>query len=90
VSKSKPDIVESVLSRVKESSPGFIAWYRRLPPEDLSRLESLRDRWASGEVQIQKRALARAIIEECRDRGLYVTGVQGVEDWLNHATGKKR
>jgi hypothetical protein len=36
-------------------------------------------------VAIQKRALARAIIETCRERGFPVSGVQGVEHWLNAA-----
>jgi len=78
-------IAEDVLGRAANYQPGFVAWHCKLPPEALAELEALRSRWASGEVAIQKRALARAIIETCRERGYPVSGVQGVEHWLNAA-----
>jgi hypothetical protein len=48
----------------------------------LAELEALRERWVSGELGLQKRALARSIIQSLKDRGLPVSGVQGVEHWL--------
>jgi hypothetical protein len=76
-------IADDVLGRAANYQPGFVAWHCKLPPDVLAELESLRARWANGEIAIQKRALARAIIETCRERGLHVSGVQGVEHWLN-------
>lgn len=83
-SKRKPaSIADEIVSRVKNYRPGFNAWHCDLPADVLAELEALRARWANGEIAIQKRALARAIIETCRERGLHVSGVQGVEHWLN-------
>ena len=85
-SKGKPtSIADDVLSRAQNYAPGFAAWHCKLPPDALAELEALRSRWASGELAIQKRALARAIIETCRERGYPVSGVQGVEHWLHAA-----
>jgi hypothetical protein len=91
VSKAKTtDLAAAVMARARNNCPGFVPWYRRIPAADLAQLESLRSRWASGELPIQKRALARAIIDECHDRGLTVSGIQGVEDWLNLAVSRTR
>ena len=40
----------------------------------------------TGETGLQKRAIARAIIAELEARKLRVSGVQGVEDWLDRTS----
>jgi len=83
VSKAKQaSIADEIVSRVRNYQPGFTAWHGQLPPDVLAELESLRERWVSGELGLQKRALARSIIQSLKDRGLPVSGVQGVEHWL--------
>jgi len=83
VSKAKrPSISDEIVSRVKNYQPGFTAWHGQLPPDVLAELEALRERWVSGELGLQKRALARSIIQSLKERGLPVSGVQGVEHWL--------
>ncbi len=82
-SKGKPaSIADEIVSRVKNYKPGFNAWHCDLPSDVLAELEALRERWVSGELGLQKRALARSIIQSLKDRGLPVSGVQGVEHWL--------
>jgi len=82
------DIVDDILSRVERRPPGPVNWFTRLTAEQQAELDTLRQRWITGELGIGKRALARAIIATCRERGLSVSGVQGVEDWL--AGGRHR
>jgi hypothetical protein len=48
-----------------------------------SELDTLRQEWRDGSTGLQKRAVARAIVAEMRERGLPVCGVQGVEHWLD-------
>jgi hypothetical protein len=78
----KPGIADEILSRVQNYKPGFGAWHCELPDDVRTELEALRERWVSGELGLQKRALARSIIASLRDRGLPVSGIQGVEHWL--------
>jgi hypothetical protein len=54
----------------------------RLPEADLRQLEELRDRWRVGQVPMHKRALARAIVTVCQQRGHDICGIQGVEAWI--------
>lgn len=87
---SRKGLAEAVLERVKPHRTGFPAWHEKLSADDRKRLEEIRSRWAKGDLQITKNALARAIIEECRERGIVVSGIQGVTDWLNLANGRRR
>lgn len=84
----QPSISDEIVSRVRNYQPGFTAWHGQLPPDVLAELEALRERWVSGELGLQKRALARSIIQSLKERGLPVSGVQGVEHWL--CLNKKR
>ena len=76
-------LASAVLKRATNSKPGFTPWYRRLPAEVQAELNAIRHQWRSGETGLQKRAIARAIIAEMRSRDLPVSGVQGVEHWLD-------
>lgn len=76
-------LAQAVIERAANNRPGFQPWYRRLPPEVRDELDSLRRSWRSGETGLQKRAMARAIVAELRSRDLPVSGIQGVEHWLD-------
>ena len=76
------EMTDDILRRVEQRSAGPTTWFQRLPADQQAELESLRQRWITGEVAIQKRPLSRAIIATCRERGIAVAGIQGVEDWL--------
>lgn len=82
MSTSKRSIADEVLAEAANRGPGFKPWYERLPEADRLELEQLRARWLAGELPIHKRALARAIIKVCAERGYHVTGIQGVEAWI--------
>ena len=82
MSKKQASIADEIVSRVRNYQPGLPAWHGQLPPDVLAELEALRERWVSGELGLQKRALARSIIQSLKERGLPVSGVQGVEHWL--------
>lgn len=83
---SKANIADQVLQAAANRGPGFIPWYQRLPEEDRQQLEELRARWLSGELLLHKRALARAIVQVCQQRGHHVAGIQGVEAWIGRRT----
>ena len=76
------DMTDDILRRIEQRSAGPTTWFQRLAQGHQDELDSLRQRWITGEVAIQKRPLARAIIATCRERGIAVAGIQGVEDWL--------
>jgi hypothetical protein len=48
----------------------------------LAELTTLRTRWQAGSTGLTKRAVARAILAEMQARKLRVSGIQGVENWL--------
>ena len=75
-------IIDQVLAVAANKGPGYAPWYMRLPEADLRQLEELRDRWLAGEVNMHKRALARAIVTVCQQRGHDICGIQGVEAWI--------
>lgn len=75
----------SVLSRAKNANPGFLPWFRKVPADVQAELEQLRCRWETGDTGLQKRAMARAVVAELRERGYAVPGVQGVEAWLERS-----
>jgi hypothetical protein len=81
------DLADDILARVQTQQPGPSTWFTRLAPEVQEELEALRQRWLSGQLAMQRRPLARAIVETCRERRIPVSGIQGVEDWL---AGSKR
>jgi len=88
MSKGKPTaIADEIVARAQNYKPGFTAWHYEIPADVLAELEALRERWVSGELGLQKRALARSIVQTLKDRGLPVSGFQGVEHWL---TASKR
>ena len=76
------DITDDILSRVQHRQPGPATWFTRLPVEIQEELDALKARWQAGQIAIQKRSLARAIIDTLRERDIPVSGIQGVEDWL--------
>lgn len=76
------DLSGDILARVQSSQPGPATWFTRLPVEIQEELDELKSRWQAGQLAIQKRSLARAIIDTLRERDIPVSGIQGVEDWL--------
>jgi hypothetical protein len=76
-------LTDSIMARAKLARHGRVAWHERLPEATRQELEALRARWQSGEIGLQKRPFARAIISELEARNIHVAGVQGVEDWLD-------
>ena len=82
-SRSEPTLTDAVLAQARNSVPGPSTWFTRLPADVREELEALKARWAAGEIAIQKRPLARAIIDTMRERGHQTAGLQGVEDWLH-------
>ena len=78
--KSKPSLLDDVLTRATRKQPGFTPWYGRLPPEAREELEAVR---AAYDPSIhQKTTYARAIIAAARERGWEICGQQGVINWL--------
>lgn len=76
-------IADAVLARATNNLPGPSTWFTRLPPDVREELNALKVRWLAGEIAIQKRPFARAIMDTMRERGHHTAGLQGVEDWLH-------
>lgn len=73
-------LVDDVLGRVRVTRPGFPPWFERLPPDAQSQLEQVREQF--NRSIHTKRAFAKAIIEVAKEHGWPVSGIQGVERWL--------
>ncbi len=81
MAKAKTSLLDDVLARTKNRSPGFGTWFERLPAEAQAELEAVRASF--DHAKHQKSAFARAIIEAARERGWKTSGLQGVIQWLN-------
>lgn len=75
-----PSLLDDVLARAKNRSPGFLTWFERLQPDAQAELERVRQ--AFNHDVHQKRAYARAIMDAARERGWRTSGLQGVISWL--------
>ena len=78
--KPKPSLLDDVLAKAVRSTPGFLPWYERLPPEAREELEAVRA--AYDPEKHQKTVYAKAIIAAARERGWEICGPQGVINWL--------
>ena len=82
------DITSLVRANVKNYRPGMKTWFDALPTDAQKALGKVRDDYAAGAVQGQKRAIARAIILVAKDRGWAISGEQRVLAWLDAASKK--
>jgi hypothetical protein len=57
-------------------------WFDRLPDDVKEELADVRKAVNEGKVYGPRRVIARAVLQLCKDRGLQVCGLQGVETWL--------
>lgn len=81
MAKAKPiSLLDDVLAKAVRSTPGFLPWYERLPPEAREELEAVRA--AYDPEKHQKTVYAKAIIAAARERGWPICGPQGVINWL--------
>lgn len=81
--QTRATLTDAVLAQAKNNVPVPQTWFTRLPAEVRAELDALKAQWRAGELAIQKRPLARAIIDTMRERGYQTAGLQGVEDWLH-------
>jgi len=81
VAKTKPSLLDDVLARTRNRSPGFGTWFERLPAEAQAELEAVRASF--DHATHQKSAFARAIMEAASERGWKTSGMQGVIQWLS-------
>ena len=73
-------LLDDVLSRTRNRSPGFGTWFQRLPADAQAELERVRQSF--DHTKHQKRAYAKAIIAAASERGWQISGPQGVIAWL--------
>ena len=84
---TKQRLADKILARAKNSRPGFRTWIDRLPADLQAEIHVIRDQMDRGEINLQKRAVATAIIEFVREQGHPICGHQGVLAWLNRKSG---
>jgi hypothetical protein len=83
------DITALVRANVKNYHPGMPTWFDALPPDARKMLGKVRDDYAAGAIQGQKRAVAKSIMGVAASKGWKTSGVQGVIAWLDAAANKK-
>jgi hypothetical protein len=79
--KTKASLLDDVLSKAANKSPGFRPWFERLPPDAQAELNAVRQ--AFNPAIHQKRSYARAVIAAAKERGWEISGEQGVIRWLD-------
>jgi hypothetical protein len=82
------DLTSLVKAKIKNYRPGMKTWFDALPTDAQKALGKVRDDYAAGAVQGQKRAIARAIILVAKDQGWAISGEQRVLAWLDAAQKK--
>lgn len=73
-------LLDDVLARQLRNKPGFQTWFDRLAPEQQAEMRAVHA--AFDPASHQKLAYARAVIEAANERGIPVSGLQGVIAWL--------
>lgn len=77
-------LLADITASVRNHRPGFRAWFELLPDAAQQELGSVREAFHAGKMPgVQKRALARAVMEAAKDRGWKTSGIQGVLAWLD-------
>ena len=78
-------LLDDVLTQVSNAQPGFRPWIERLTPELRVDLETIRQRYVSGELDYQQKALATTIVKVLSERGApRIPSVQVVATWLRN------
>jgi len=73
---------ERVVARAHNLRPKPQGFFHRLPADVQAELLELRRRLRAGEFPGGATFLARGIVEECRQDGIAICGIQGVRMWL--------
>lgn len=81
-------LLADVRARAANVRPGFAPWFELLPEQAQRELEDVREAFRSGKLPgVQKRAVARAVMDVAKERGWKTAGIQRVLAWLNATTG---
>lgn len=78
----KATFADRVAARVVQSRPRMQGFFYRLPADVQAEILDLRRRFREGEFAAGATALARSIVDECRQDGIPICGIQGVRVWL--------
>ena len=82
MAEKKARIRDSIVSRLGEYQPKVKSWIEKLPESVRSEMLDIRVAWQAGEINSTARGLARAIVADCRERGMNSPSPEWVREWL--------
>lgn len=82
----KATLTSDILAGVMSLKRGPSGWFSRLPADVQAEVNAVRERFAAGEIQATKYALAKSIHAALAARGLIAIGWKEVVRWLGDST----
>ena len=83
--KKKSSLLADVARVIVIKRRGKPRWSELLTPELAEEFNAVRDNWASGRLPGSLLNVAQAVIKVARERGIPISGEQGVRRWLRKA-----
>lgn len=89
--QQKPIDLEAAMLTAAEAAktarPGYLPWFKRIPPAALAEIEAMRERWRAGEYgELPQRHVAEVLLKWGKERGYKMpSATWAVVRWL---TGK--
>ena len=83
--KKKSSLLADVARAIVVKRPGKPRWDDLLTPKLAEEFNTVRDNWASGSLPGTLLSVAKAVIKVAKERGIPISGEQGVRRWLRKA-----
>lgn len=82
MAKASKPLLDRIKHRAVELQKRPQNWFSRLPPDVQTEILAVKQAWHDGEIQSTVAGLARAIMEDCKDRGFATCGLCGMREWI--------
>lgn len=82
MAKASKAMLDRIKGRVVSLQKRPQNWFSRLPPDVQGEVLAVKKAWQDGEIQSTVTGLARAIMEDCKDRGFATCGLCRLEKWI--------
>lgn len=82
MAKLSKAMVDRIKNRAVELQKKPLNWLSRLPEDVQAEILAVKKAWHDGEINSSISGLARAIMEDCKERGYPTCGLCGMREWI--------
>lgn len=80
---TKKRLIDRVMVAIAARPKKAMTWFDRISPDEQAELLAIKKAWKSGEIVSSLDALAKDIIQQCREVGIVTCERQGMRTWLS-------